>query len=306
MASQQDIKSDSLKATSCLQGQVHWQSPANIALIKYWGKKPHQLPCNPSLSLTLTRSATQMQVVYRPLKAGEPKVDFQFEGHAQTHFSERIEKFLLASTTIFPFLKQLKLHISTTNTFPHSAGIASSAASMSALALCLCSIDQTINRVEKHDHAFYQKASYVARLASGSACRSVYGGFVTWGALPVLPATTDTHASPFTKTVHPSFQNLCNAILVVDKGVKKISSSQGHTLMQKHPFKSARFAAAKNHIQQLMHAISAGDTALFIKIVEQEALMLHAMTMSSDPYFILLRPNSLHIIEHIMAFRKKT
>ncbi|MCG8339882.1 MAG: diphosphomevalonate decarboxylase [Cytophagales bacterium] len=289
-----------------LQGKVQWQSPSNIALIKYWGKKPQQIPCNPSLSFTLTHSVTTMTVAYRPLERGEPPLDFTFENSKKIHFAHKIEKFITSIEPIFPFLKQLKLSIHSSNTFPHSSGMASSASSMSALALCFCDIEQAIQGCETYDDKFYQKASSIARLASGSACRSIYGRFVTWGEVEVLEKTSAMYASPLKKNVHPIFQNLCDAILIVDQGEKKVASSEGHALMEKNPFKAIRFEEAKKNLGQLIKILEEGAIQDFMKVVEREALMLHAMMLCSDPHFILLKPHSLHLIESIVEFRKQT
>ncbi len=129
-------------------GDIHWQSPSNIAIVKYWGKHGQQLPRNPSISFTLQAAYTETELSYVPREtAGEEiSLDFFFEGQAQPAFAQKIVKFLgaLATEEILPFLTQFHLTIHSANSFPHSAGIASSASSMSALALCLCSMEQEL------------------------------------------------------------------------------------------------------------------------------------------------------------------
>ena len=93
---------------------------------------------------------------------------------------------------------------------------------------------------------------------------------------------------------------------MVDKGVKQVSSTVGHDLMIGHPFAKARFEQAQDHMSDLIPILKKGDLDSFIKIVEKEALSLHAMMMTSDPYFILMKPNTLKIIESIWAFREHT
>jgi len=95
--------------------------------------------------------------------------------------TKKISEFFISITSIFPFLLQLNFKIYSKNTFPHSAGIASSASGMSAIALCLCDIENQYFNSFATKEEFYKKASFVARLGSGSACRSIYGGIVTWG-----------------------------------------------------------------------------------------------------------------------------
>ena len=104
--------------------------------------------------------------------------------------------------------------------------------------------------------------------------------------------------------VHPIFKDYQDAILLVDKGEKQISSSLGHDLMHGHPFAKQRFTQANAHMQTLIPVLKNGDLPGFIKIVESEALTLHAMMMCSDPYFVLMKPETLKLINAIWEFRK--
>ncbi|MCB0685806.1 MAG: diphosphomevalonate decarboxylase, partial [Saprospiraceae bacterium] len=119
-----------------ISGNVRWQSPSNIALIKYWGKYGDQLPQNPSISFTLDKSFTQTKISYRfrPDRHSPISTTFLFEGKENAAFQERIERYLLKRKDFLPFLSDLHLDIESTNSFPHSAGIASSASAFSALA----------------------------------------------------------------------------------------------------------------------------------------------------------------------------
>ncbi len=108
-------------------GKVAWRSPSNIALVKYWGKKDVQIPCNPSISFTLSKSYTETVVEYVPISEGDKAVSFFLEKEKNETFGEKISAYLKSIEPIFPFLKQLKFKIHSTNTFSHSAGIASSA-----------------------------------------------------------------------------------------------------------------------------------------------------------------------------------
>ena len=81
--------------------------------------------------------------------------------------------------------------------------------------------------------------------------------------------------------------------LLVDKGQKQVSSTVGHELMHGHPFAEQRFVQAHDHISKLIDVFATGNLKEFIHIVESEALTLHAMMMTSMPYFILMKPNTL-------------
>ena len=288
------------------QGKVSWRSPSNIALVKYWGKKPVQIPLNPSISFTLSESNTETTVEYSPAVNGEMSVQFLLEGKPNEQFAEKIQAYFKGLDAVFPFLKQLKFTIRSSNTFPHSAGIASSASGMSALALCLCSIEQEHFGGLDSEAAFFQKASYLARLGSGSACRSLYGGLVSWGKVDGREETSDLWGTQQVKEVHPDFLTFKDSILIVDAAQKKVSSRVGHGLMNSNPFSSARFEQAQTNIMRLMEALKAGDMDAFINITESEALTLHAMMMTSNPYYLLMKPNTLNIIERIFDFRKSS
>jgi len=153
---------------------------------------------------------------------------------------------------------------------------------------------------------FNQKASFLARLGSGSACRSIEGELVVWGNTESLLDSSDLFGVKFAENVHPNFQEYQDAILLVDKDEKQVSSSVGHKLMFCHPFAQKRFQQAHKNLAELKEVLISGDYKQFIEIVESEALTLHAMMMTSMPYFILMKPNTLQIINKIWAFRQET
>ncbi len=295
------------KKQAATGGNVEWISPSNIAIVKYWGKQWKQLPMAPSLSMTLSNSFTKTAISWRPAKKkGAISFDFLFEGKPQPAFAEKIQKYLEELATERDFLKEIHLNIETSNSFPHSAGIASSASAMSALALCLLSIAQHFEKVALPEEEFLRQASYLARIGSGSACRSVYPGWVMWGETPAFHDASQQFATGIQNTVHPVFLTLQDSILIVDAQAKSVSSSQGHALMNHHPFREQRVIQAHQNIEILTRALAQGDLQSFIEVTEQEALTLHALMMSSKPGYILTQPNTLRIIEKIHAFRRNT
>ena len=285
-------------------GKVGWSSPSNIALVKYWGKKEAQIPTNPSLSFTLSKSLTETFIEFFPSESDHGNVEFFLEGIPKPKFAKKISKFLSSITNIFPFLLQLDFKIYSKNTFPHSAGIASSASGMSAIALCLCDIENHYFNTFTTESEFFQKASFVARLGSGSACRSVYGGIVSWG--EIVGSGSNLFGSKLTKNVNPVFDTYHDSILIVDSSQKKVSSTVGHGLMNSNPFSEKRFEQAVDNIVRLLKILETGDLEEFVKIVESEALTLHSMMMTSSPYFLLMKPNTISIIEKIWKFRNET
>jgi diphosphomevalonate decarboxylase len=286
-------------------GTVAYSAPSNIALVKYWGKKAHQIPANPSISFTLNNCKTSTSLKFKKKTTQGFSFEVFLEGILEEDFKPKIEQFFKRIEIYLPFLSAYHFVIETSNTFPHSSGIASSASGMSALALCLVQIEQQLNpNISKE--FFNKKASFLARLGSGSACRSIEGGLVVWGAHANIQGSSDLVGIKYPYEVHENFKNYRDTILLVDKGEKQVSSTVGHNLMHNHPFAEPRFAQAHSNMDDLISVLKSGDLTAFISIVEREALTLHAMMMSSDPYFILIKPNTLEIINKIWAFRAQT
>jgi diphosphomevalonate decarboxylase len=285
--------------------EVSWQSPSNIAFIKYWGKYDNQIPANPSFSMTLNKAVTETSIRFKTTKnVSAPEMTFLFEGKENKTFESRIQKYLFQLQEHFHFLQKTNLHIRSKNSFPHSAGIASSASSMSAFALCLCSIEAFLSGKASHGNDFFSRASQIARLGSGSACRSVFGGYVTWGTHQNYQRLSNEFASPVSHNdIHPVFRNMRDSILVVRSSKKEVSSSSGHQLMQLNPYAATRFENANKNFEELFRSMKTGDFQQFAEILEYEALSLHAMMMTSKPGYILLEPVSLKIIEQIRDIR---
>ncbi|WP_242133599.1 diphosphomevalonate/mevalonate 3,5-bisphosphate decarboxylase family protein [Aestuariivivens marinum] len=288
-------------------GSVTWSSPSNIALVKYWGKREPQLPENSSISFTLSACETITKLNYTKRENnGNFSFDVILNGEKKDAFKSKIDTFFKRIEAYVPFLKDYHFIIETQNTFPHSSGIASSASGMSALALCLMSVERSLSEVEINELFFTQKASFLARLGSGSACRSLEGPLVVWGAHQEIEGSSDLFGIKYPFEVHDNFKNYQDVILLVDKGQKQVSSTLGHNLMHDHPFAQERFKQAHDNISALKLVLEQGDLDMFIKIVESEALTLHAMMMTSKPYFILIKPNTLEIINKIWSYRKET
>ena len=295
-------------------GSFTWSSPSNIALVKYWGKKKNQIPENPSISFTLDNCKTTTKLSFLKKKNDN---NFSFEvfldDEKKDGFKPKIETFFKRIENYLPFLKDYHFKIETTNTFPHSSGIASSASGMSALALCLMSVEKVLmntdinsGSIDKAQNYFIQKASFLARLGSGSASRSLEGDLVVWGKHEDIEGSSDLFGIKYPYQVHQNFKNYQDTILLVDKGEKQVSSTVGHNLMYGHPFSQKRFKQANENLSSIISILKSGDLDKFIALVESEALTLHAMMMTSLPYFILMKPNTLQIINKIWEYRKST
>ena len=292
------------KSNTIETAAFEWSAPSNIALVKYWGKKENQIPANPSISFTLNncKTITKLEVAKKS-DTTSFSFDLLFEGKSKEDFKPKIQKFFERIEEYCPFLKEYHFKIDTQNTFPHSSGIASSASGMAALAMNIMSLEKVLNPTISEDY-FFAKASFLARLGSGSACRSIKAQVVVWGNHAEINASSDLFGVEFSD-IHPNFKNFQDTILLVDKGEKQVSSTVGHDLMHNHPYADRRFAQAHENLAKMKTILSNGDLEEFIKIVESEALTLHAMMMTSMPYFILMKPNTLEIINKLWNFRNE-
>ena len=278
--------------------------PSNIALIKYWGKFDGQIPANPSISYTLNECKTNTEIEFF---ADETfSVQTFLAGKEEVKFSEKIERYFRTIEEYLPWILKGKYLIKTENTFPHSSGIASSASGFGAIAKCLMSLDDHFSG--KSDEKFQlKKASFLARLGSGSACRSLYDGLVVWGKTEEVNDSSDLFAVPYSNDeIHPVFKNFNDWVLLIHEGEKSVSSTVGHGLMNTNPYAERRFQEAHESFKSLKATLKSGDMTGFINLVEHEALTLHAMMMMSEPAFILMKTGTLAVINKIWEFRKET
>ena len=168
-------------------------------------------------------------------------------------------------------------------------------------------LDEIFNSNNQQPEYINQKASFLARLGSGSACRSLYEGLVVWGKTAEVEGSSDLFAVPYNNDeIHPIFRNFNDWVLLIHEGQKSVSSTVGHGLMNTNPYAERRFKEAHENFTKLKTILSSGDMEGFIKLVEHEALTLHAMMMMSDPAFILMKTGTLEVINKIWEFRRIT
>lgn len=279
--------------------------PSNIALIKYWGKYDNQIPANPSISYTLNDCKTNTSIEFI---ANEPfSVQTFLSGNEEVKFAEKIEKYFKNIEVYLPWILQGKYIIHTENTFPHSSGIASSASGFGAIAKCLMELDSIFRTESQESKIKIEKASFLARLGSGSACRSLYNGLVVWGKTDEVEGSSDLYAVKYPdEDIHPIFKNFNDWVLLIHEGQKSVSSTVGHGLMKTNPYAERRFQEAHENFKILKEILKTGDMQGFIKLVEHEALTLHAMMMMSEPAFILMKTGTLEVINRIWEFRRIT
>ncbi|MFZ4522525.1 MAG: diphosphomevalonate/mevalonate 3,5-bisphosphate decarboxylase family protein [Bacteroidales bacterium] len=280
-----------------------WQSPSNIALVKYWGKKNGQFPLTPSLSMTLLKAFTQTRVDV--VENGAAKGFLSVNGDENHPFLPKIKQLLTWLGSEIPILSTVTLKVITINSFPHSTGIASSASGLSALTLCLLDVASEMLQVSdipraESDHM----ASYCARVGSGSACRSLYGGYTVWGETPGIIGSSDEFAIPVNHSIHPEMMLLHDAILVISEKPKILSSTLGHSAMHDHPFIGGRILQAEKNLDEALSALAANDFGKLASVAESEALTLHALIMSANPGVLLMKPATVEVIHRVREARR--
>ncbi len=279
---------------------AQYTCPSNIAIVKYWGKYGNQLPKNTSISFTLTNAVSNTKITIEPSESRSIK--FSFEGKEKESFLPKIENFFNKISGHIDFLNNHHFIIESSNSFPHSSGIASSASGMAAMAMCLCDIESQM----KGTPIDMNKASVMARLGSGSACRSLFPKLALWGNHPDYMKSSNEYAVPVSNDVHSVFDTYHDDILIVSSNEKSVSSTAGHALMDGNPYAEARYEQANNHISKLKGILKNGDVHEFGVLAELEAMTLHALMMCSQPSYVLLEPNTLKVISAIRSFREDT
>lgn len=261
----------------------------NIALIKYWGKKNKQLklPFTNSLSLTLNLFYTDTRAT---VIGNNSDVIYLNEKLLDDKKSQRIRNYLDTVRDFYGFSDHFQ--IDTVNHVPTSAGFASSASGFAALA---GAINET-----KQLNLDRKQLSILARNGSGSASRSVYGGFVEWIA---GEDNESSFAVPIDET--PTI-DLTLLSVVINKQSKKISSTVGmENSVKSSPFYPNWVTLVASEIKEIKQAIAKKDVQKIGEISEHNAMSMHALTLSANPSFTYFEPETIQIIHLVQELRQK-
>ena len=258
-------------------------APSNIALIKYWGKSDAALnwPANDSLSMTLSRTKTTTTARINEHAATKEQHSLAFSGHEARRPTEKTVRFLEWLRGEVSQFGQAKgaLAITTQNTFPSSCGIASSASGFAALTIAAAGAwlgKDSLADLEATG-VTTELLSNWARRGSGSACRSIHGGYVLW-------ERGETPNDQGIKTVFsPSYWQLADLIVLIDQSAKQVSSSDGHTRAFTSPMMRPRLDALPQRLQQVAAAIESRNLEKLGDAIEQEAIEMHDIMKTSTP-----------------------
>lgn len=251
----------------------------NIALIKYWGRTDEvlNLPANPSLSMNLAALTTVTTVEFRP---GLPVDRVSIDGHpageqAQARVSAHLDRVRALALT------PDRARVVSRNDFPAGTGLASSASAFAALSLAAASAVG----LDLDEAAL----SRLARLGSGSACRSIPSGFCLWEG--------DTDETSFARQIAPPHRwDLCDVVAITSYQHKAVGSYNGHALAPTSPLYEARLEAVPELLATVLSGIERRDLTLLGPAAEADALAMHGVMMTSRPSLMYWLPATVAVL----------
>lgn len=267
---------------------------ANIAFIKYWGIRDEEriLPLNPSISMTLEACQSRCTA---ELVSGEG-VEVLLAGDGG-ELSPAPDSFAAGVRNQVGRLSDwagqpVAMRIAAYNNFPTGAGLASSAAGFTALTVAV--LGAFGREVEPRE------LSVLARMSgSGSAARSVYGGYVEW---PAGEADDQGHAVQLEPSEH---WDLRNVIAIVDPTPKSVSSRAGHRAAPSSPYYARRQEELPGRLEIVREAIAGRDIERLGPVIEKDAVELHMVAMSSEPPIFYWQAGTLAVLEAARGLREQ-
>ena len=263
-------------------------APSNIAFIKYWGRKDEilRLPENGSISMNLSDLLTTTTVEFNP----DFKKDLiiindkkeEGEGSRVVKHLDRIRKLVKIN---------YRAKVVSQNNFPTGTGLSSSASGFAALTVAGAKA-AGLNLSEK-------ELSILARQGSGSACRSIPDGFVEW-------LDGDTNETSYAVSLYPhSYWDIVDVVTIVSKNKKDVSTTEGQKLAGSSPFFPLRLERINERIKLIKKYLKEKDFKNFGELIEQEALELHAIMLTSSPSLIYWLPGTLKVMHAVKRWREE-
>lgn len=263
-------------------------SHPNIAFIKYWGNRDHQLrlPANGSISMTLGGLETVTTVAFDPtLNADQTTINgMPASPETQLRVSDHL-RLIRALADPLPHAQ-----VDSESNFPIGAGLASSASAFASLTLAAAeAAGLELGPLE---------LSRLARRGSGSASRSILGGFVE---LNTGGSDQDGYAQQIASVEH---WGLVDWIALIEGQPKAVGSSRGHALADSSPLQPIRLAEANRRLDACREAIRSKDFEQLARIVELDCNLMHAVMMTSTPPLLYWTSRSLEIMRAVSSWRK--
>lgn len=262
-------------------------APSNIAFTKYWGKKDEELrlPENGSISMCLSNLLTTTTVEFSP---DFTKDEIIIDGKQEKDSSKRVTEHLDRVRKMAGI--NLKAKVVSENNFPSGTGLSSSASGFAALTLA-ASKAAGLNLSEK-------ELSILARQGSGSACRSIPGGFVQW----LDGDTSDT--SYAVQIFPPDYWDIADVVAVVSENKKEVPTSLGQQSVKSSPFMPVRLNRMQEKNKKVKQLIKSKNFKEFGELIEQEALELHTIMLTQKPPLIYWTPGTLNLMK--LTYRWRT
>lgn len=265
-------------------------APSNIALCKYWGKRDRELnlPINASLSVSLDYLGSHTRLI--PIEGPIDEVWLNGQQlQPGARFSQKVREFI----SLFRRGQDLSFKVETRNNIPTAAGLASSASGFAALTLAL-------NDALALDLP-PESLSVLARMGSGSACRSLFRGFVEWE-MGQREDGLDSHGV----RLDQEWPGFCVGLVEIDAGEKAIDSRSGmqRTVETAHLYQSWPLQAAAD-LSKLQQAIAERDFELLGQTAEQNALSMHATMIASWPPLLYWQPESVAAMQKVWQLREQ-
>ena len=260
---------------------------SNIAFIKYWGNKDHDLriPINGSISMNLKGLETTTSVFFSDRYSPDRLVLNGEEGSQAA--VERVSRHLDHIRKLAGI--SLCAAVESKNNFPTGAGIASSASAFSALTAAACHALE-LDLTER-------EMTTIARLGSGSAARSIPGGFVEWYA-------GADHKSSYAESIAPADHwELVDHVAIVSLEHKAVGSSGGHRLADTSTLNPGRIEDVPRRLALCREAILARDFAALADVSEKDTLLMHSVMMTSEPALFYCLPPTLAVMQAVREWR---
>jgi len=263
-------------------------APSNIAFIKYWGRKDEKLrlPANGSLSMNLSNLTTTTTVEFNK-KLRKDVIIVKDSNNEKD--SLRIINHLNRIRDLAGL--SLSAKVVTQNNFPSSTGLSSSASGFAALTLAATqAIGLSLSEKE---------LSILSRQGSGSACRSVPGGFTEW-------IDGNTSQTSYAVSLYPpEYWDIVDVVAIVSNEKKMLPTSEGQKSAQSSPFYSKRILLIDEKIKQCKEYLSKKDFVSFGELIEKEALEMHAIMLTSNPPLIYWLPVTVLLIKKVLEWRRE-
>lgn len=263
-------------------------APSNIAFIKYWGKKDEvlRLPENGSISMNLSNLLTTTTIEF---DASFKNDSIIFNGKKESLENNRAIKHIDRIRKLAKISEKVK--VITENNFPTGTGLSSSASGFAALTVAGAAA-AGLKLSEK-------ELSILARQGSGSACRSIPDGFVEW-------LDGDTSESSYAASLYkPDYWDIVDIVAVVNVGPKDVATSEGQKIAASSPFFKTRLDRIPQKIKLIKKLMKEKNFSAFGELVEEEALELHAIMLTSHPSLIYWLPGTIRMMRQVKKWRSE-